>query len=566
LTLLAAALRLHGLGDESFWYDETWTVLEASKPISAVLRMVNPLPHLAAHLSLWLGRSESVLRMGPAFAGVLLIPASYRLGRTLYGRMAGLIAASLLTVSTYAIYHSQELRFYAWQMLFSTLTLYFLLRGLERGRWIDWTGFTLTTMLNLYSSPFALLVLASQGLYAMFILFPEVVLSARGRPVPEGLVFPVSARRMAAPAAAALVALVAFGPGWRHLIAHVESPHWAIEAADAAATTALSGTPSLSTPIATWTYELPSRLMTLKHPLLLLGMFAFFFIGLLSSSRRLVALVLVWFLVPPIVLFLVKVRFYHRYLSYFLPLFTIVVAHGINYVAAMLPVRQQRRWLVIALLTVLVVTPSLAQLPEYYQVTQKAQWREVVSFVEDNRQHGDIALVTLNAVVGAANQPFDWYRTLPDSELPWQFFPEDGNLTNPQQLSELPVITRHYQRVWFILPAATIEMEEMMPEVMSERFRLVQEHEFVHLRVLLYESMTSGRLPMEGSRAELLSSRKSGCPPARRCTEGYQASDRANIGFGPYGEATSDRLISVARRQWDAVLADRLMNRETAAT
>lgn len=74
----------------------------------------------------------------------------------------------------------------------------------------------------------------------------------------------------------------------------------------------------------------------------------------------------------------------------------------------------------------LTATPNLVQFPEYYQGTQKEQRREVVSSVESNRQPGDLVLVTLNSGVWAPQEPFDWYRTVPDTELPWQFFPEGG--------------------------------------------------------------------------------------------------------------------------------------------
>ena len=500
LMALATVLRLYRLGHESFWYDETWTATWAAQPLGDVLRLVNPLPHLVAHLSLSLGRSEFVLRLAPAFAGILLIPATYLLGRTLYGRKQGLVAAGILTVSAYAIYHSQELRFYAWQMLFSTLTLYFLLRGLEHGHWLDWVGFSATTALNLHSHPYALFVLASEGLYALGIVISDAFASHKGQPFASRHRLAAIVRRLIPPGIAALVALVAFGPGWGHVASLSHNPDWTSDTE--AAVSAVGGTSPLTLPIATWTYELPSRLLALQHPLLLFAMFALFFIGLLSSSRRLVALVLVWFLVPPAILLLVKVRFFHRYLSYFLPLFTIVVAHGIGYVASIVPVRPQRRWLIIALLTLLVVTPSLAQLPEYYQDTQKTQWREVISFVEANRQPGDVALVTLNSNVGAAQQPFDWYRTVPATELPWQFFPKEGTLTDPEQLRELPALTQNHQRIWFVLPEAATDTQEQISEALQERFRLQQVQEFVHLRVVLYEAVTSGRLPPDGPGAE----------------------------------------------------------------
>jgi uncharacterized membrane protein len=488
LTALAAALRYSQLGQESFSYDETWTALWALRPVGSLLRAVAPLPHLVAHLCLSLGRSEFVLRLGPAFAGVLLIPAAYLLGRTLYGRRAGLIAAGLLTVSVYAIYRSQELRFYAWQMLFSTLTLYFLLRGLDRGRWRDWAGFALTTALNLYSHPYALLVLASEGLYTLAVLLPELFLSLKGQPVGARERLSAAVRRLASPATAALVALAAFGPGWGHLLALKRSPTWGVDSAPTLA--GLVGTAWASSRVATWTYELPGSLLGLGHPALLWAIFALFFVGLLSSSRRQMVLSLLWFLVPPLVLSLLKVRFYYRYLSYFLPLFLLVVAHGIDTLAATIR-PSRRRGPVLALLAVLVAIPNLVQIPAYYREAQIRQWREAIQFVEAHRQPGDLVLVTLNFSLWEPSEPFDWYRTVPDSELPWQFFPEGSILEDPAQLDDLPALTRGHPRVWFLFSALDPDGEPAIVAAMEDQFRLVQRQEFLYLNLVLFEARSS---------------------------------------------------------------------------
>ncbi len=393
-------------------------------------------------------------------------------------------------LSVYAIYHSQELRFYAWQMLFSTLTLYFLLRGLAHRRWLDWAGFAVTSILNLYTHPFALFVLASEGLYTLVVMIPETLPSHEGQSVDGQQRFSAAVRRLAPPAIGAMVALVAFVPGWTSLASLHDSPYWAI---DSELALAGGGGPWLSLPIATWTYELPSSLLALKHPVFLFVVFAIFFVGLLSSPRQRVALVLLWFIIPPLVLFLVKVRFYNRYLSYLLPLFMIVVAHGIDHLAHIARPGRQRRVVFVALLTVLVAAPNIVQLPAYYQKTQKEQWREVIASVESNRQPRDIVLVTLNSFDWAPQQPFDWYRTVPDIELPWQFFPEGGSLRDPAQLSELPAVTRGHQRIWFVLPLQDTESQQAIAEALKDQFRLVQEREFVHLKVVLFEAVSSAR-------------------------------------------------------------------------
>jgi mannosyltransferase len=522
LTALAATLRFFHLGQESFSYDEAWTALAASRPIHVVLRRSTALPHLVAHLCLWFGRSEFVLRLGPAFAGVLLIPATYLLGRALYGRVQGLLAAGLLTISVYAIYRSQELRFYAWQMLFSTLTLYFLLRALQHRRWRHWVAFALTTLLNLFSHPFALLVLASEGLYALVVLVPELFLPLRDPSLDRRRRLSAIARRLALPLAGALIALLAFGPGWRYVAALLRSPTWGIDAQPALA--GLVGTSWVSSRIATWTYELPGSLLGLQHPALLWAFFVLFFLGVLSHTRLLssarlsdslkqrplllqgssltqrsllppVALILLWFLVPPLVLSVVRVRFYYRYLSYFLPLFLLVLAHGLVTLAATIRPHRQQRGVLLAFLAVLVAMPNLLQLPSYYRDTQIRQWREVISFVESHRQPGDLVLITLNYSLWEPSEPFDWYRTVPEDELPWHFFPEGGILEDPSQLDQLPALTQGHPRVWFLFSALDPDGEPAVTAAMQDRFHLVQRQEFLYLNLVLFEAAPSARNP-----------------------------------------------------------------------
>lgn len=486
LTLLAAALRFCRLGHESFWYDETWTALAASQPWIDLLTSVNPLPHLVARACLELGRSEFALRLGPAFAGVLLIPSTYLLGRTLCRRREGIITAGLITVSVHAIYHSQELRFYAWQMLFSTWTLILMLRGLEGRHWA-WMGFALATALNLHSHPFGLLLLASEGLYTVGVAVADSTAAHRGLPLGARRRYAAVARRLILPAISALVALVAFGPGWGHLFSLTQSPTWTLEAENALV--AAQGGPWYERPAATWTYKLPSLLLALSHPAWLGLIFSFSFAGLLSLSHRRVALVLLCVLIPPAALLCVKVNFYHRYLSYFLPLMLIVTARGIGPIASALSPRRPVPWRTMALLTVLLATPNLVQLPEYYRDAQKEQWREVTLLFQSNRQPGDSVVVMSSFVLGAPRQPFDWYVTAPPSELPLQFFhvPIDG--AHPTLWQELDSAVQGHRRVWFVIPLHAAEIEKEIAATLVGSFRLVQKREFVSLQVQLYQAL-----------------------------------------------------------------------------
>jgi len=103
-------------------------------------------------LSLALGTGDIVLRLVPWLTGAATIPAIYLLGRELWDRRTGLGAALLLTVSAPHILYSQQARAYTPFLLFTTLSMLFLVRALRTNDRQDLIGFILTTITALYTS------------------------------------------------------------------------------------------------------------------------------------------------------------------------------------------------------------------------------------------------------------------------------------------------------------------------------------------------------------------------------------------------------------------------------
>ena len=145
LTATAAALRFWKLGsvpkiingDEGLigmWaQDTTWASGILTTPFSAMdgvgtfyLRVMNTVFGL-------IGPTQFSLRLLPAIAGTLAIPATYLLARRLFSPRTALIAAALLTLSHVHIHFSRTVAVsYIYTTLFVPLALYFLLSGLER--------------------------------------------------------------------------------------------------------------------------------------------------------------------------------------------------------------------------------------------------------------------------------------------------------------------------------------------------------------------------------------------------------------------------------------------------
>jgi len=108
------AYSYNAFASESFWQ----TVSDYHLPNNHVLQsiIVNLVTHLFGN-QLWL------IRLPSTIAGVLMVPASYMLGKRLYGRDAGLLSAAMVAVYPVLVTHSVLARGYPFLSLITLLTL-----------------------------------------------------------------------------------------------------------------------------------------------------------------------------------------------------------------------------------------------------------------------------------------------------------------------------------------------------------------------------------------------------------------------------------------------------------
>ena len=137
--LVGATLRLIVAG-QSLFADELstyWVVIEHGfggmlSTINGDAEITPPLYFIASWLTTRLGVTPELLRAPSLVAGRATIPLIYLVGCRTVGRTAALLAATLTTLSPFAIYYSAEARGYALMIAFVVgLTLAMLLR---------WTG------------------------------------------------------------------------------------------------------------------------------------------------------------------------------------------------------------------------------------------------------------------------------------------------------------------------------------------------------------------------------------------------------------------------------------------
>jgi len=175
IILAGAAIRIFQIGRESLWYDELYTVWASSLPLDIMVREVPASGHpmlyyLVAHAWYNLGSGEAWFRMISWAAGVLTIWLVYLFGKELISRQAGLWAAAFAALSPYLVWYSRDATDYSWLMAVSTLSLYFLVRSVRRGGWVNWSLYVLASVAALFSHYYAAILLVAEVVLFLFIM------------------------------------------------------------------------------------------------------------------------------------------------------------------------------------------------------------------------------------------------------------------------------------------------------------------------------------------------------------------------------------------------------------
>jgi mannosyltransferase len=173
----ALALRLYGLGHESFWIDEVFQRDIAAQPLGKIvadyrphpevrtgLRDQAPLSHLLFHFFVGdaRGGSEARARLPSAIAGALGAGVLYLLALDLVPPAVAGLAALLLVLSPLDLWYSQECRFYELWTLIATASYWALVRALAGGRGGWWIAYAILTAAGLYTCIMHALVIVAQ--------------------------------------------------------------------------------------------------------------------------------------------------------------------------------------------------------------------------------------------------------------------------------------------------------------------------------------------------------------------------------------------------------------------
>ncbi|MDQ3705576.1 MAG: glycosyltransferase family 39 protein [Chloroflexota bacterium] len=193
LVLVAAGLRFYCLDCYGLWYDEVSSVQVAQRGLGAVLtdrfgwmRVQTPLHYLLVWLSIQPldpTASAVLVRLPSVLAGLLTPAVAYGLGREMFGRAQGLLAALFVALSAVHVSHSQDARPYVFLALFTGLSIYCLLVSERTGERRWWLAFAGSMAANLLMTYHALtLAVPAFAPYLLWVLYR----AWRGRHVEHG--------------------------------------------------------------------------------------------------------------------------------------------------------------------------------------------------------------------------------------------------------------------------------------------------------------------------------------------------------------------------------------------
>lgn len=182
ILIIATVLRFYNIGFQDVWLDEISTMNVSNPAMSLAETNVQIMskegfPHLYWYslklLSFLLGHSITVLRAFSAFFGILSIYVTYLLTKELLDKNAGYIAAILLTVNPFHIWHSQEARSYSLLVFFVIFASYRLIVFIKNNNYRNAILFGIACGLIPNAHPLGVLNVGVLFLTLLFIIILE---------------------------------------------------------------------------------------------------------------------------------------------------------------------------------------------------------------------------------------------------------------------------------------------------------------------------------------------------------------------------------------------------------
>lgn len=397
ILFLATVLRLINL-NQSLWLDEAINVLAVKN--NTFWNMITQYsigdfhpPGYFVLLWIWthlFGFSEISVRIPSVIFGVLTIWLVYLLGKEMFNKKIGLVASLFLTLAPLHVYYSQETRMYSFATFSATLSFYFFWKLInQKSKW-DVVGYTVASILVLYSDYLVYLIFPAQFFYLVFwqrnylrkILIAWVVILISG--IPWLFVFP---KQLANGIAVADVL-----PGWASVVGGSSLKEL------------------LLIPIKTFFGRISIENKLFYGLLIgLVGLFYGFIIWMgVKRPDKPIKLLFCWIIIP--ITLACFISFFIPVLSYFrmlfiLPAVYLLLAKGIDSLG---------KFSKLGLIGICLI--SLVSLGAYYTNPkfQREDWKSVVPFIEFKLKEASLVLLNDNGIFA----PYTYYSNNLDKVSP----------------------------------------------------------------------------------------------------------------------------------------------------
>jgi len=422
------------------------------------------------------GTSESAVRLLSALFGVLAIPMIYVIGRQLFKKEVGLVAALILALSSFNIQYSQETRMYSLMVLLALFSMYFFLRFLQRSTLASSAGYILCTTLLTYTHLYGFFVVIAQNIYVVTILLMSKRRSYRLRHW------------------VALQAIVfAFFVPWGAVLINQISRR--------EAQVSLVQPPTIATVVYSFFSYTGGRwaLFVLFLGLSVLSLFVCQKVqgtmdwkaplkALKSYSSRVriqaavpVCFLAIWLLTVNLIPFIISrisaPIYVGRYTIAASVALYLLVAKGISSI--------NHRYTKVVVIGIIVVL-SAANLQVYYTSITKPQGREATALIDANFTSGDVVLVAPSW----EHITFDYHNNRTDVAVKPIYFGDSSPIKNPEAVTkELQSAVNSHERVWFYYAKGPLgpPTENFTLNFLNQSFAKIYITSYIGYDVYLYE-------------------------------------------------------------------------------
>jgi uncharacterized membrane protein len=174
LSLLGLGLRLYKLTYWNYWDDEIISTFAArAAPMDVLFSIVDysvhpPFYYFVLHFWMILGDDLYMIRLLSVLISTACIPLMYVLGREIMHKPGALVAAAIMTIAPFQIFHGQQARMYPLLTLLVLATAYFFLRTWRHGTWTNRVGLGLCVVCGLYTHVYFSFSLLGLNLWALY--------------------------------------------------------------------------------------------------------------------------------------------------------------------------------------------------------------------------------------------------------------------------------------------------------------------------------------------------------------------------------------------------------------